>query len=192
MRGRAAALLLALAGAAGACDTAEDEMKKHSKKVYAIVVHHTGLPAGWTPDQVTAAVVKRWHLQRHFQDIGYHHFIEADGDHVPGRDEKLRGAHVAKKIELPDGTKKLYSANNGTIAVCLAGDFVRAMPTPKQLNSLRLLIGDIRARHKGYLELLGHKEVMARLGFPNHTDCPGVNWFEMFRYALEHNGDFEL
>ena len=62
-----------------------------------IIVHHTGgtdaNPLADTSNQ-TAAIIKSWHLQKGWSDIGYNWVIEKDGKIVQGRSENVEGAHT--------------------------------------------------------------------------------------------------
>ena len=93
------------------------------------------------------SVIRKWHKQRGWSDVGYHFFIKFDGTLQIGRD-----------IERTPAAQRGH--NTGTIAICLHGlkdeDF-----TEKQFETLRELCGDI------FLELPdvtfhGHCEVAAK------------------------------
>lgn len=56
----------------------------------------------------TAAMIRAWHVQRGWKDIGYHAFIRFDGSVEWGRDWDVIGAHC-------------QGANSDSIGICLAG-----------------------------------------------------------------------
>ena len=55
-----------------------------------------------------ASDIKRWHLERQFEDIGYHYVIDLDGTVEKGRDERMVGAHTTGK-------------NNISVGICYVG-----------------------------------------------------------------------
>ena len=62
-----------------------------------IVVHCFATKEGWfrgKPFSEKVAEVKRWHLLRGFNDIGYHYMISREGEVATGRDLSVAGAHV--------------------------------------------------------------------------------------------------
>jgi len=54
-------------------------------------------------------VVRSWHLARGWDDIGYHYFIQKDGNLQIGRPISIQGAHC-------------YGENKHSIGICLAGN----------------------------------------------------------------------
>lgn len=60
------------------------------------------------PDHDNVEVIRSWHKQRGWSDIGYHYFIRADGTIEAGRD-----------IEAKPAAQKGH--NTGSIAICLHG-----------------------------------------------------------------------
>lgn len=75
------------------------------------------------PDHDDVSVIRQWHLHRvpPFRDVGYHYFIQFDGNVQTGRD-----------IEVSPAAQEGHNAR--TIAICCAGlkDFTEA-----QYKSLR-------------------------------------------------------
>ncbi len=65
-------------------------MKKFTEKISEIIIHCTATPAG---RDLTAADIRRYHLQRGFETIGYHYVVRLDGTVERGRDEAFVGAH---------------------------------------------------------------------------------------------------
>jgi N-acetylmuramoyl-L-alanine amidase len=61
------------------------------RKIDLLVVHCSATVA--TAD-IGAAVIRDWHKQRGFKDIGYHYVIRRDGKIERGRPEQQVGAHV--------------------------------------------------------------------------------------------------
>lgn len=102
-----------------------------------IVVHHTGgsdnNPLADTSHH-TATMVEDWHLKKGWDGIGYHYFIEKNGDVWKGRPEHRNGAHCK-------------AVNTKSIGVCLAGNFDFTKPTKQQEKALTKLLIDIKGRH---------------------------------------------
>jgi N-acetylmuramoyl-L-alanine amidase len=95
-------------------------------------------------------VIRRWHTEKGWSDIGYHYFIRSDGTIQSGRD-----------LEKVPAAQKGY--NRGSIAICLHGlneeDF-----TEEQYSALILLCEQINDAY-GDLKLTfrGHREVSSKL-----------------------------
>lgn len=98
-----------------------------------LIIHHTGgtdkYPLMDTSNH-TAQIVEGWHLSKGWDGIGYHYFIEADGDVWYGRPEHRNGAHA-------------IGYNTKSIGICLAGNFDATLPTKEQEESLRILLLDL-------------------------------------------------
>lgn len=114
-------------------DGYEDNMNKPEY----IIVHHTGgtdtNPLEDTSHH-TAAIIKSWHLQKGWSDIGYNWVIEKNGKTVKGRDEKKDGAHA-------------IGYNSKSIGICLSGNFDATLPTKEQEKALASLLASIMARY---------------------------------------------
>lgn len=94
------------------------------------------------PSHDKVSVMRRWHLNRGFTDVGYHFYIRKDGTIERGR--PLAKVPAAQK-----------GHNVGSIAICLGGlkDFTEA-----QFKALRQLVDGIDAVYPG-LRYRGHCEV---------------------------------
>ena len=94
-------------------------------------------------------VIRQWHLEKGWNDIGYHYFIRIDGTIQIGRD-----------LETIPAAQKGY--NQGSIAICLHGlneeDF-----TEEQFNALILLCGQINVVYNRKISFRGHREVSSKL-----------------------------
>jgi N-acetylmuramoyl-L-alanine amidase len=109
-----------------------------------------------------AALIRSWHKERGWNDIGYHFFIGFDGLLESGRALDVVGAHVE-------------GHNSTSIGICLAGGHVRDF-RPSQFDSLKLLLGLLK---KAYPKatLHGHNE------FNKGKECPVFDmkpWKEMW------------
>jgi len=96
--------------------------------------------------------IRDWHLDRGFDDVGYHHIIRRTGVIEKGRSENVQGAHCR-------------GHNEDTLGVCMVGtdDF-----SSFQIDSLCKLFWDIYKRHgikpSGWY---GHRLYSSK-------SCPGV------------------
>ncbi|MDP2628853.1 MAG: peptidoglycan recognition family protein [Nanoarchaeota archaeon] len=119
-------------------------------KVNKIIIHHSQRQNDF-PE-----FIRQRHIQRGFEDIGYHWLVDAEGNLYKGRDEKFIGAHV-------------FGHNKDSFGVCLIGDLDKAHPTKKQISTLIEFLRDKAIQNKISTEnILGHRE------FPNVTKtCPG-------------------
>jgi N-acetyl-anhydromuramyl-L-alanine amidase AmpD len=125
-----------------------------SKRPYTrrIVIHHSASHFSTTIEDIQA-----WHYANGWSGVGYHFVIHADGSIWEGRPIETQGAHAYQD--------KDHEANTDGIGICLAGNFMTAIPTEAQMASLVWLIQDIWKIYLG-IGVIGHKDVMA-------TACPG-------------------
>ena len=98
-------------------------------KPYRITVHCADTPNGKI---VPADEIRKWHLARGWNDIGYHLVIQPTGEVERGRGLNEQGAHVE-------------GANEGNIGICLPGTdrfTARAFSTLRyQIDSIRMNYG---------------------------------------------------
>lgn len=104
-----------------------------------------------SPEDTTVSEIKKWHLARGFNDIGYHFVITQDGRIHRGRDINVTGAHA-----------KGY--NTGSVGTCLVG---KEEFTAHQIVSLQSLHDALCAMYNKDLEVKGHNEVNAGKTCPN-------------------------
>lgn len=95
-----------------------------------IIVHCSATPEG---KDYTVSDIKKWHIQRGFNDVGYHYIVYLDGSVHGGRDEHKIGAHCT-------------GHNNHSIGVCYIGGVAKDGKTPKDTRT--------DAQKKALLELL--------------------------------------
>lgn len=67
-----------------------EEGFRSSRDIREIILHCSATKQG---DDFSAGDIRRWHLQRGFNDIGYHFVVRLDGTVERGRDINLTGAH---------------------------------------------------------------------------------------------------
>lgn len=97
-----------------------------------------------------AQVIELWHLKRKFKEIGYHFFINKNGDIQEGR--SLDSVPAAQE-----------GHNTGTIAICVSG-LVKENFTTAQRHALKALCIHLDKIYRG-LTFHGHCEVSAK-------ECP--------------------
>ena len=99
------------------------------KKVDYLIVHHTA-----STRDMTAAEIHAEHLNLGWLGIGYHFYIRKDGSVWRGRPEDGVGSHCE-------------GYNSVSLGICLSGNFEIEEPTLEQLNSLKSLIRELKAKH---------------------------------------------
>lgn len=125
-------------------------------KITKLVVHHSASPR----DTTTVAKITEWHKEKGFTTIGYHKVILGDGSIKDGRSESTMGAHAK-------------GANQGSLGVCLTGNFETEQPTTAQVRSLVVVLSDWCRQHRLKANAIyGHFNVP---GGTTATACPGAN-----------------
>jgi hypothetical protein len=101
-------------------------------------------------------VVRHWHRQRKFSDVGYHFLIDKEGSVMDGR--SLEKTPAAQR-----------GHNTGTIAIMVHGlhDFKHA-----SLDALKELCHEINLAYSGRVSFHGHCEVSAK-------SCPVFDYQEL-------------
>lgn len=98
--------------------------------------------------------IKTWHLERGFQDIGYHAFIDKSGKIHEARPEDKPGAHVK-------------GHNKDTLGVCLSG---RKEFTEAQFKSLEKWCLENCAQYD-----LDKKDIVAHNDLDRGKTCPNFD-----------------
>jgi len=128
------------------------------RKINKIIIHCTATPEGREHD---VADIRRWHLKRGFNNIGYHFLIHIDGTIEVGRSIKKPGAHTAYH-------------NQDSIGICYVGGMTKDMKKPKdtrtakQKDSLILLMIKLMYKYNKDMTIHGHNE------YANKA-CPSFN-----------------
>lgn len=107
------------------------------RKINKIILHCSATKEG---KDYRAKDIKQWHLQRGFNDIGYHYVIDLDGTVETGRDISKIGAHCT-------------GHNSDSIGICYIGGLdAKGNPkdtrTQKQKESLYKLIAELTNKYK--------------------------------------------
>lgn len=107
------------------------------REINKIIIHCSATPEG---KDFTVNDIKKWHLQRGFNDIGYHYVIYRDGSVHIGRKEEVIGAHC-------------IGHNQNSIGICYIGgmDSSNKNPkdtrTPEQKKSLLELLKQLKLKY---------------------------------------------
>ena len=118
------------------------------RKVNKIIIHTTATPEGREHD---VADIRRWHLKRGFNDIGYHYLIHIDGTIEEGRPINKQGAHCSGQ-------------NRGSIGICYVGGMSKDMKKAKdtrtqaQKESLIKLMHELIYKYNKDMTIHGHNE----------------------------------
>lgn len=128
------------------------------RKINKIIIHCTATPEGREHD---VADIRRWHLKRGFNDIGYHYLIHIDGTIEEGRPINKQGAHCSGQ-------------NRGSIGICYVGGMSKDMKEAKdtrtqaQKDSLIKLMHELIYKYNKDMTIHGHNE------YANKA-CPSFN-----------------
>ena len=118
------------------------------RKINKIIIHCTATPEGREHD---VADIRRWHLKRGFNDIGYHYLIHIDGTIEEGRPINKQGAHCSGE-------------NRGSIGICYVGGMSKDMKKAKdtrtqaQKDSLIKLMHELIYKYNKDMTIHGHNE----------------------------------
>ena len=118
------------------------------RKINKIIIHCSATPVG---RKVSVSTIRKWHLQRGFNDIGYHYVIHLDGKISVGRPIEKVGAHCAYE-------------NIGSIGICYVGGMAKDMRKPKdtrtqaQKDSLIKLMHELIYKYNKDMTIHGHNE----------------------------------
>lgn len=124
------------------------------REITKIYVHHSALPRDKGIDEI-----RKLHLARGFEDVGYHFVIDNNGKIWKGRPIEKEGAHVK-------------GDNVDSIGVCVCGNFEIEEPLPSQVKALEKLILTL-CKKLGKLEILGHRDFSQ-----SDTVCPGHHLYQ--------------
>ena len=133
--------------------------KKPDRLVNKVFIHCS---ASDRPEHDDVYVIRKWHLERGFRDVGYHAFVQKSGYIQEGRPME----HVPAAQE---------GHNAGSIAICLAGlnDFTGA-----QFRALQSFCAQIKQAIPN-VTFHGHKEV-------SNKTCPNFSYQDVL--ALDERG----
>jgi len=117
-----------------------------------IVVHCSATREGI---DVPVGIIRMWHKERGFRDIGYHFVIGVDGVIHKGRNIDIPGAHA-----------KGYNANS--VGVCYVGGLdsegnPKDTRTTAQIHALRGIISAIKSLVGEDIKVVGHRDLSVDL-----------------------------
>lgn len=121
------------------------------RKINEIIVHCTATPEG---KDFKAADIDKWHKQKGWDGIGYHHVVDLDGTVEPGRPESKVGAHC-------------YGHNQNSVGVVYVGGVASNGKTPKdtrtpqQKAALIKLLTELKHKYPG-ATIHGHRDFAAK------------------------------
>lgn len=125
--------------------------------------------------------IRRWHLQRGFDDVGYHYLIcnrfpfysslkddipdpSYNGRIQPGRDLAIDGAHVK-------------GDNRSSIGVCLVG--IDTFSDRQMTSLFRLLSSLLKEFNLSISQVWGHYEYWTKKGQEPLKSCPNLDMEEL-------------
>ena len=114
---------------------------------------------------VTAAMIRAWHKDRGWSDIGYHYIVRLDGTVESGRPINKRGSHVR-------------GHNKDSIGICYVGGLdsnghAKNTMTAQQRRSIETLCRSLCTALNKPLTLHGHSEFTRK-------DCPSFKVSDTF------------
>jgi N-acetyl-anhydromuramyl-L-alanine amidase AmpD len=126
-----------------------------------IIIHHSATRVG------NAAAFDAAHRARGMiNGLAYHFVIDNGSDEMP--DGHIETGERWKTQRHGGHCRQAYINETG-IGICLVGDFTDSQPTPKQLDSLVLLIRSLQEQFNIPDDhVLGHGEVIGEF-----SECPG-------------------
>ena len=136
------------------------------RKINKIILHCSATPEGRHHD---VADIRRWHLKRGFNDIGYHYLIHIDGTVEEGRPLNKQGAHCSGQ-------------NRGSIGICYVGGMSKDMKKAKdtrtqaQKDSLIKLMHELIYKYNKDMTIHGHNEYA-------NKSCPSFIVKDQAEYA---------
>lgn len=126
-----------------------------------VIVHHSA-----TNPDVAVSDIKNAHLDRGFDDIGYHYLVLSDGTIEKGRPEGIPGAHAR-------------GLNQRSIGICCLGNFEYAPVGNEQFEALIVLVRELILRHEIPVEhVIGHCDAVQISPEATRTRCPGERLYE--------------
>lgn len=114
-----------------------------------IILHHADASSCTVED------IDRWHKAKGWCKIGYHFFVDKQGNIYRGREENAVGSHA-------------YASNYNSIGICAEGKYMEETMPEAQKNALKELVAYLKEKY-GITKVQAHRDVCA-------TSCPGKNY----------------
>lgn len=99
------------------------------------------------------SVIRKWHLDRGWRDVGYHYYIKKGGTVQEGRPHWQMGAHTS-------------GYNDFSLGICLGGEYKF---TKAQYDSLEFLVRDLIKRYPTIIKVSPHNRYTNKKTCPNFT-----------------------
>lgn len=119
-----------------------------NRKINKLIIHCSDSDV---PTHNNISVIREWHLLRGFNDVGYHYFINWEGDIQVGRSEDVVGAHCEGQ-------------NANSIGICLQG---RNKFTDIQFNATKQLLSKLLSKYN-----LNWSDIYPHNHFNKSKTCP--------------------
>lgn len=140
-------------------------------RVRYLTIHHAeGIPRGASASMIRTIFNGHTSITGHLQgaaDVGYHFFVDANGDVWEGRDADKRGTHVGST---PSGLN-----NEGNLGICGLGTYHATNPPAAMTAAMTRLCALLSEYYGRPVAVRGHKDWMgiARFNPRGGCDCPG-------------------
>ncbi len=129
-----------------------------------LVVHHSASDL-----EVCCNDIRQWHLERGWDDIGYHWLVNHQGEITPGRAEEIPGAHA-------------YGLNSKSLGICCIGHFERESPSERMINALIEQLTSLCFKYELNAErIIGHCDVVKLSPEATKTQCPGESLYALLQ-----------
>lgn len=112
-----------------------------------IILHHSEVISRHTIEDI-----HKWHLNKGWAGVGYHYFIDKEGEIFEGRPHWAVGAHT-------------YGFNEKSVGVCFEGDFNKEQMSEKQEDAAVMLLSILSLAYED-ATVLGHGQLCDKR-------CPG-------------------
>jgi len=112
-----------------------------------IILHHSEVT-----NRHTIEDIHKWHLKKGWAGVGYHYFIDKDGEIFEGRPHWAEGAHA-------------YGYNDQSVGVCFEGDFNKEQMSGRQENAAVMLLSILSLAYED-ATVIGHGKLADK-------KCPG-------------------
>ena len=132
------------------------------RKIDKIICHCS---ASEEPNHDNVEIIRAWHIARGWDDIGYHYFIQKDGNLQIGRWIGKIGAHC-------------LGHNTGSVGICLAGNGAFTEFQFKTLKKLCLNLCQIFELHEA--------DIYPHWYFNDNKKCPIYGLGEIRHYVTEN------
>jgi hypothetical protein len=143
-------------------DFSAKELSREIKNINKIIIHCSDSDIHAHDD---ISVIRKWHLERGFNDVGYHFFVKKNGIVQTGRAIHMIGAHCVNQ-------------NLTSIGICLSG---KINFTETQFIHARELCEALMDRYK-----IKESGIYPHCYFSKNKTCPNFNLEKLSKYATVH------